>query len=153
MKITDIMRQQGMTILPKNSYEVKQDKINVGIKKIADMEMVFGKQLARAILGLRGQCERAKPTGVTLTSEKPQWFLNDGDTLEAHGIDLVNGKILFKHYCGSGDTAVFHPEQLSEGYCPPENFALLFKKTYWNGSDFSWHLTVVTKNIPKQIGE
>ena len=122
------------------------------IKKAADLDAIFGKKLAKAIKGLRGQTYRRIPSAVTLTETKPQFHLDDSATLKAFVLDLAKGEIVASHYCGSYDTILHHKEeQLGEGQKASEGMAVCFLETYYNGRNTSWELTVVSSNLTKQI--
>lgn len=123
------------------------------IKKIADLEQALGKTLARNILAWAKTQSgiMRKPRSVRFVSVKPEFHLNDGDTLNALAVDLSTGTILGDRYCGSGDSAINHPEQFDSTYKAPQDKAMLFIRAYWNGVNHSWVITVVSENVTKQI--
>lgn len=124
------------------------------IKKIADLEACLGKKLARNLLKLGGGQLQKKPRRVCFYSEKPSFCLNDGSTLYAYAADLESGALTNERYCGSNDSAVFHKEeQFAEGHKAPENKALIFKEAYWNGTNMSWTLYVISPNITRILEE
>jgi hypothetical protein len=127
------------------------------IKKIAELENTLGKTLARNILAYM---KRDKNMGIGYTrvpnrvefhKVKPEFHLSDGDCLDAIAVDLTTGVIEGSRYCGSGCSAINHPEQFDNTYKAPDNKALIFIKSYWNGRNSSWVLYVVTSNVPEQI--
>jgi len=126
--------------------------MRISIKKKADLENILGKELSTKILKLKCQSEQRLPRSVVLVPEKPQFFLNDGSTLTAYAVDLASETITNCHYCGSADTIAHHAdEQLGEGHKAPENKAMIFKESYWNGRNMSYNLTVVSPNIVEQL--
>ena len=123
----------------------------VTIKKQIDLENVLGKQLANTVKSWRGQLMKKLPSSVYFTETKPAFYLDDGSTLKCYAIDLANSKVIGERYCGSADTSIMHKEQFNETAKAPENFALFFVETYWNGRNMSWSLTVVSPNFIKQL--
>jgi hypothetical protein len=125
----------------------------VGIKRKADLEAALGRDLARTVMGFRDSSDmRRLPSGISFHDVKPAFHLNDGDTLTAYGVEL-SGKVRGSHYCGSAESVLNHlSDQFSEGAQAPENHAIIFMRTYWNGRNTSWDLTVVSPNITKEIG-
>jgi hypothetical protein len=122
------------------------------IKKIADLEACLGKKLARNLLKLGGGHHQKKPRRVCFYSAKPSFCLNDGSTLHAYAADLKTGELTNERYCGSNDSAMFHKEeQFGEGHEAPENKALIFKEAYWNGTNMSWTLYVISPNITRAL--
>jgi hypothetical protein len=128
--------------------------MRIEIQKIADMERALGKTLARNLLAWAkkdGGSLMNKPRWIEFVAVKPEFHLNDGDTLDALAVDLVTGTIQGQRYCGSGDTAINHPEQFDATYKAPQDKGMLFIRAYWNGRNTSWTVTVVSENVPKQI--
>ena len=127
--------------------------MNIQVKKKADLEVALGKDLTKTVWGLRNAQWKRCPSSLSFTDVKPAFYLNDGGTLRAYGVDLQTGKITGERYCGSADTAIHHPEQFNETATSPDNHALMFIETYWNGKNTSWSITLVSPNLQKQIGE
>lgn len=131
--------------------------MRVRIKTVADFENAVGKPIARnllAILKQEGKTEYKKvPSGISFVSEKPRFYLGDGQTLTAYLFDLSSGKMLSRMYCGSGDTAINHTmHQLSEGSKSKDGFAVFFLETYYAGNGKTgWTLTVVSDNVQVQM--
>lgn len=124
------------------------------IEKKADVLVVLGNTLGVNILNLRRANWKKLPHSIDLTETKPSFGLNDGGTLDSYAVDLKTGEILSNHYCGSADSAVHHKvEQFSEGHTPPDNTAIVFIETCWNGRNTSWFVTVVSPNIVRQINQ
>lgn len=126
--------------------------MQVKISKIADLETCLGKGLARDLVERRRTTMMRLPRSVKFVETKPKFYLNDGGTLKAYAVDLVAGRIVAEHFCGSSDTVMNHAgEQLGEGDQAPHNGALVFVETYWNGRNTSWSVTVVSNQITKQV--
>lgn len=129
--------------------------MNFEIKKIADLEKILGKSLTRNILNWakNQQGLMAKPRRVEVHTIKPEFYLSDGDTLHALAVDLASGDILGERYCGSGDTAINHPEQFDNTYTAPKDKAMFFIRSYWNGRNHSWiiHCVVANDNLQKML--
>ena len=128
------------------------------IKKISDLEECIGKKTARAIIN-RIQSDnqkgtvRKRPSTVHFHNTKPEFYLNDGETLKLYLIDLEKQEIEGEYYCGSGDTAINHKrEQFSSGLHCKAGFAYFFITKYWNGKNSSWDITVVSDSLTGQIG-
>lgn len=93
------------------------------------------------------------PRAIYFHDTKPEFYLDNGDVLHGYGVDLVTGKVLGSHYCGSGCSTIHHrAEQLSSGAQAPNGRALMFVHEYWNGKNMSWTVTVVSPNIQREIG-
>lgn len=132
--------------------------MNTQIKKIADLENVLGKVLARNFLryltGKRQgrQALRKVPYSVSFKEAKGSMYLGDYDTLTCYVVKLDTGQIEREHYCGSFDTALNHPEQGASFDAVPKGYALFFVTVHGGGDRLSWCLDIVTKDLIKQIG-
>lgn len=127
--------------------------MNIKIKSIKDLEGILGKKLARELCAVvtKGGNTRAKPSAVDFHDVKPPFYLNDSSTLTFYAVDVIDQKILSVSYGGSGDTTINHPgAQLSSGQAT-ERDAVLAVTKYWNGSNMSWNVDVISSNIRKQI--
>jgi hypothetical protein len=127
---------------------VEPAEYRFAVKKKTEFEQMFGKKLADEIIKevRKSGGRRLLPSSVIVCNTKPAFYLNDGDTLRAYRLDLINQKIIGEHWCGSGDTTINHKEQMAEGEFP-DSETILFVREMWNGSTMSWYLTVVTKNF------
>jgi len=122
------------------------------IKKKADLEAYLGKKLAKAVLSFGGGSRKKKPSAIEFLETKPKFYLNDGDTLHCYGVDLETSEITGERYCGSSDTAYMHrEEQFGEGHTAPNNKALLFIQSYYNGRNMSWEVTLISSNLVRQL--
>jgi len=130
------------------------EQTTVIIKKKADLETALGKKLAANVAKLRGGNVTLKryPSMITFTAVKPKFCLDDGTTLHVYPVNLETCEIGEPRYCGCYDTIFNHPEQLNETATAPDNRAMMFIEKYWNGRNTSWSLTMVSPNIPKQVG-
>lgn len=126
-------------------------KDTVEIKKIADLENIFGKKLAAAIIKeCRGEDMMAKPRRVGFYSEKPAYYLNDGDVLDFYAVNIEAQTIVGHHFAGSADSAINHPEQFTMGQKVTGD-AVLAVVSYWNGRNTSWTIDVISSNYVKQL--
>jgi hypothetical protein len=124
----------------------------IRINKKIDLETVFGKKVTETVLSFRNASMKRLPTRVEIRADKPEFHLNDGSILRAYGVDLETGEVVKEHYCGSGDSAINHPEQFTTGQVKlPTNKALMFVECYWNGRNMSWTLTVVSQSVTSQL--
>ena len=126
---------------------------NVTIKNNADLDAALGAKLGKAVRGLRNDSQQRLPRRVEFVREKPAFYLNDGSILRAYAIDLVSGTVLGSVSCGTG-SGEFRADvalQNSTGQTAPDNHALMFVESFWNGRNHSWALTIVTHNIPQQL--
>lgn len=127
--------------------------MQVSIKKKADLENCLGKSLAGQLLKRRSSQMKRVPSWVTFCEQKPSFAVDDNGTLRAYAVNLESGQILNERYCGSGESAINHlDEQFNETATAPFNHALVFVETFWNGRNHSWSVTVVSKNVTKQVG-
>ena len=125
----------------------------ISVKKVADLEVIFGAKLAKTVKGFRRSFMKRLPFSVDLCEVKPAFYLGDnGDMLRCYAVNLETGELLGERYCGSADTAIQHPEQFNETAKAPENHALFFVNTFGSASNHPWTLTVVSPNITKQLG-
>jgi hypothetical protein len=125
---------------------------NIQIKKLADLEKVFGKKLTKTVKGFRKAYMKRTPFSVTLTEVKPSFALGDGDMLRCYAVNLTTGEVIGERYCGSGASEMNHPELFNETAKAPENHALIFVESYASSSNHPWTITVVSPNITKQLG-
>ena len=126
----------------------------IPVKKVADLEVVFGAKLAKTVKGFRRSFMKRLPFSVTLCDVKPAFYLGDnGDMLRCYAVNLETGEVLGERYCGCSDTAIHHPEQFNETAKAPENHALFFVETYGSSGNHPWTLTVVSPNVTQQIGK
>lgn len=117
-------------------------------KKKEDLEKIGGKAFAAMVSKMRKDFMKRWPSSVEIVTEKPAFYLSDGDMLRTFAVDLSTMEIKGERYSGSGDTVLYHVgEQLGEGGVPglPENGALAFVNTYASAQNHPWTLTVVTK--------
>lgn len=133
--------------------------MNVEIQKIADLERVLGKVVARSFLAyLKAEREarggmkmRRVPYAVSIKAEKGPMYLGDFDTLTAYVVNLRTGEIEGEHYCGSFDSALHHPEQGAPLTNVPSGYAVFFLTVHGGGNSLSWKLDVVSSDIIGQI--
>lgn len=127
-------------------------ELSVTVRTNADLAAAVGERLATLVRAWRRDTWQRLPRAVHFYREKPKFWLNDGQTLDAHAVDLVAGEQTGEVYCGSGDTAVMHrDQQLGEGGAPADGQALIFVETHWNGRNMSWTLHVVTPSFARQV--
>jgi len=124
---------------------------SISVKKMADLEAVFGTKVAKVVKGFRKSFMKVLPSTIMLTETKPAFYLNDGGMLWCYALNLDTGEILGSRYCGSGDSAVNSPEQFNETAKAPGNHALLFVETYPSTANHPWTLTVVSPDITQQL--
>lgn len=127
------------------------------IKKLADLDAILGKTLARNFLahikserGSRSQKLRRVPYGVNFHTVKPKMYLGDYDTLTAYLVDLSTGQVVNSHYCGSFDSALNHSEQGARG-AVAHGFAVLMVTVTGSGGNLSWYLDVISSDLVSQI--
>ena len=125
--------------------------MRVQTKIKADVERVLGEKLAANLLKTRTAHMKRTPNSITFCETKPSFALSDGDILHAYGANIETGEITGERFCGSGDSAINHPEQGAEGYEAKPGYALIFVHAYWNGRNHSWVVTVVCKDLVKQL--
>jgi len=127
------------------------------IKKLADLDAILGKTLARNFLAhLKAERSsgyqklRRVPYGVNFHTVKPEMYLGDYDTLTAYLVDLSTGKVINSHYCGSFDTAINHSEQGARG-AVARGYAVLMVTVTGGGGNLSWYLNVISSDLVSQI--
>jgi hypothetical protein len=122
-------------------------------KNKQDFLQTLGKPLGEAILALRRPSQKRLPHSITFTDKKPSFALDDSGTLNAYAFEIATGKLLGEKYCGS-NASIMNMSQyiLGEGATAPDQCALVFIETMWNGRNMSWFVTVVSDNVTKQVG-
>ncbi|RYF12825.1 MAG: hypothetical protein EOO40_00240 [Deltaproteobacteria bacterium] len=122
------------------------------IKKAADLDVLLGKKIAKVIKTFGGGMMKRLPGAVYVVREKPKFYLDDGGTLRAYGLDIAAGKLTGEKYLGCADTAINNMAgQFTEGHHAPAGHAMLFVESFWNGRNHSWTLTIVTDAVAQQI--
>lgn len=123
------------------------------VKKIADLENMLTKSIARQILALEKPTSdyyKAKPSWVSFHARKPAFYLGDYDTLSLYTFDLATGEMLGKVYCGSYDSIIngnnFAMQQ-SEGLESPKGVVSVFVT---RGAGV-WHLDCVSSDLAPML--
>ena len=132
--------------------------MNTSIKKIADLENVLGKTIARNFLAYltagrasySGQKLKRVPYSVKFHAVKPSMYLGDYDTLTAYLINLETGLVESEHYCGSFDTAINHAEQGATGSVS-KGYAVFMVTVHGGGDRLAWSIDAVSSDLVKQI--
>lgn len=117
------------------------------ISKIADLENMLTKAIARQILTLgRRSTSKAKPSWASFHAAKPSFCLGDYDTLSLYVFDLETGELVGKDYCGSYDSILSgnnFAKQQSEGQAMPKGMVAVFV----THSPGVWFLDVVSSDL------